>query len=598
MYPFINTSNKLKSLRHCLMQDNLQGFLIPMADAFQSEYVPLYANYIKWLTGFTGSAGFVVLSLTDAAFFTDGRYALQAPQQVTSELFDHHNFTFKEVISWIQSHVSPHQRVGFDPWLHTIDQIQSLQQALDPYFLQLVPVSQNPLDKIWVDKPLPETHPIFLLEEKYTGKSSLQKREDVTQKLGAKESLFLTDAPSIAWLLNMRAWDLPHTPIALCYAMVHKDKTVDVFIDLQKVPADLQQLLEKDGIYFYEIESLEDKLHTLSSQKMSLLLPSKETPYKILELCQNAHVPTPFIPNPCALLKACKNAIELEGFRQAHREDGIALIRFLKFIDQEGPKGTLTESTAVEHLTSLRKESPLLERLSFNVISGVNQNAAFIHYSVSSETCASLKVGDIYLVDSGGQYKMGTTDVSRTLIIGHQATAQQKRNFTLVLKGHIALASTPFPIGTTGTQLDALARQYLWKNGLDFEHGTGHGVGHFLNVHEGPQSISKNPMNTTPLLPGMIVSNEPGYYEQGQYGIRIENLIAVVPSQITNRLNMLEFETLTLVPIDKNLIDLSLLTPGERDWLNTYHARIYETLSSRLDDETRDWLEKATSPLS
>ncbi len=593
-----SAAERLAALRAELTKRELDGFIVPLADEHQGEYVPKRARRLAWLTGFTGSAGLAVVLARKAAVFVDGRYTLQAANEVDGSLYEIRHIADEPATDWIAANLPEGGRFGFDPWLHTADGAQRLRAACQRKKAQLVPQLANPVDAIWRDQPDPPLSPIVIQEPAFAGAASADKRAEIAKILAkdGQDAMVLTAPDSIAWLANIRGADVPYTPLVLAFAVLRGDGALDVFTDRRKLRPSVERRLEP-GIRILDRGGFEQALDALGAQKQTVRLDPAAAADAIFARLEAADAKIARAEDPCQMPKAKKNAVELDGMRAAHRRDGAALTRFLAWLAVEGPKGQLTEIGAADKLEALRRENDLIQGLSFPTISGAGPNGAIVHYRVSKESNRRIEPGTLYLVDSGAQYLDGTTDVTRTVAIGSPSDEMQDR-FTRVLKGHIALAMAVFPAGTTGGQLDGLARASLWETGLDYDHGTGHGVGSFLSVHEGPQRISKMP-NRVALEPGMIVSNEPGYYETGAFGIRIENLVAVRPAAVAKPggKTFYCFETITLAPIDLNLIDGRLLTRFEVDWLNAYHARVRETLSPLVDAETRSWLAQATRPI-
>jgi Xaa-Pro aminopeptidase len=590
---------RLALLRAELERRELDGFLVPHADEHQGEYLPPRSHRLAWLTGFTGSAGLAVVLSDGAVIFVDGRYTLQVRDQVDEALFQRRHLIDQPPNSWLAEHLTDGLRLGYDPWLHTRDQVASLAKAAAKAGAVLVPCNDNPLDHVWTDQPPPPIAPIEPHLDVYAGRNSAEKRLELGQELtetGA-QSAVLTMPDSIAWLLNLRGADVSHTPLPLSFALLAADGTVDWFVDRRKLAPGLEAHLG-NGVALRPPEALGEKLDGLGAAGGPVLVDPATAAAWIFQRLAASGARVIEGADPCQLPKAKKNPIELDGIRAAHRRDGAALTRFLAWLDQTaapraGEDG-VSEIEALEKLAWFRRQDPLFRDLSFDTIAGSGPNGAIVHYRVTETSNRRLDRGELFLVDSGAQYPDGTTDVTRTVAIGSPSQEMRER-FTLVLKGHIALAIQRFPRGTTGSQLDTLARAALWLVGLDYDHGTGHGVGHYLGVHEGPQRISKAP-NKVPLEPGMVVSNEPGYYKTGAYGIRIENLVTVVASEKRSgeERDMLCFETLTLAPIDLNLVEPSLLTARETAWLDGYHARVRETLVPMVDEETGAWLKHAT----
>ncbi|RMH35632.1 MAG: aminopeptidase P family protein [Nitrospirae bacterium] len=591
-------ADRLLALRKELRGRRLAGFIIPHADEYQNEYIPPSAERLAWLTGFTGSAGTAVVLEDQAAIFVDGRYIVQVQQEVDVELFTPYQIPETSMFEWIATALKPNQRLGYDPWLHTPEEVERVASACQRAEAECVACQGNPIDAIWKDRPLPPVSPAVPHPLQFSGKPSLEKRNELAQQLQHErvEAAVLTAPSSIAWLLNIRGKDVAYTPLPLCFAVIYRDRSVQVFIDPRKVTEALTAFLDEQ-VTLQTPEAFARVLDELGQRRARVLCDPSSSPAWVWERLGSAGAVRIEGDDPCALPKACKNQTELEGARKAHSRDGAAVCRFLAWLIQATSSERVTELEAAAYLDECRRQGTFWQDLSFPTISAFGPNGAIVHYRVTEKTNRTLKPGGLYLVDSGAQYLDGTTDVTRTVAIG-RPTDEHRDRYTRVLKGHIALATTRFPKGTTGSQLDVLARQFLWGTGLDYDHGTGHGVGSYLGVHEGPQRISKSP-NRVPLLPGMIVSNEPGYYKAGAYGIRLENLVVVVPARdltATER-EMLAFEPLTLVPFDRRLIDVSLLTAEERAWINTYHAQVRQTLSSLIDEETAQWLDEATQPL-
>jgi Xaa-Pro aminopeptidase len=584
---------RLAALRAELATRGLDGFLVPRADEHQGEYVPKRAERLAWLTSFTGSAGAAVVLTDKAAIFVDGRYTLQVRQQTDTKLFDPRDLVTEGVTGWLEANAPKGARIGYDPWLHTMVGLDALRIAADRAGATLVPCPTNPIDAVWTDQPGPPLAKATPHSFSLAGESAESKRTRIAEdikRLGA-DAAVITLPDSICWLLNIRGGDVPHTPFTLAFAILNADGSTDLFLDSRKSSPELVQHLG-NAVRTHEPKEFPPALDALKGK--SVLVDPTMGAAALLDRLTAAGAKVKRGSDPCQLPKACKNPVEIEGMRKAHIRDGAALTRFLAWIAREAPKGHLTEIEAAEALEGYRRQTDSLSDLSFDSISGAAPHAALPHYRVSRSSNRKINRNEIYLIDSGGQYPDGTTDVTRTIIAG-EPTAEMKDRFTRVLKGHIALATVRFPEGTTGAALDAFARKPLWDAGLDYDHGTGHGVGSYLSVHEGPQNISKKPI-LQPLKPGMICSNEPGYYKANEYGIRIENLIVVSDYEEVKGgdRKMMSFETITLAPIDVELVEPNLLTAEERDWLNAYHARVRDTLSPLVDDETRAWLEHAT----
>ena len=599
-------AERLSALRAELARRGLDGFLVPHADEHQGEYLPARAERLAWLTGFTGSAGTAVILAERAAVFVDGRYTLQAAKQVDGDLYETLHLIEQPPLKWLEDALSAGQKLGYDPWLHTEDQLDRLKAILERAGAEAVACADNPLDSIWSDQPAPPLAEVIAHPSEFAGKDSTEKRQEVADRLSeqAADAAVLTQPDSIAWLLNLRGGDVPRTPLPLSFAILHDDASVEWFVDPRKLSDGLEQHLG-NAVSATSPEAFGPALDALGSADKRVLTDPSSAAAWVFERLRGAGAKLVKGADPCQLPKARKNPVEIEGTRQAHRRDGAALTSFLAWLARETPSraaeggAALTELEASDRLEAFRREREHFRDLSFDTISGSGPNGAIVHYRVTPESDRALGMGELYLVDSGAQYLDGTTDVTRTVAIG-TPSAEMRERFTRVLQGHIAVATARFPKGTTGSQLDSLARLPLWQAGLDYDHGTGHGVGSYLGVHEGPQRVSKQP-NRVPLEPGMIVSNEPGYYKTGAYGIRIENLVTVVESPPAEgreeEKTMYGFETLTLAPIDRALVEPSLLTADEIAWLDAYHARVRESLTPILDAETAAWLEQVTAPL-
>jgi Xaa-Pro aminopeptidase len=589
-------AERVARLRRELGARGLHGFVVPRSDEHQGEYVPPRGQRLAWLTGFTGSAGLAVVLRDHAAIFVDGRYTLQAAQQVDAQLFEIHHLIDEPPPRWIGAALQPGDVLGYDPWLHTPHEVERFRAAADKAGASLRAVDDNPLDRVWTDQPAAPLAPVVPHPDDFAGESAQAKRERLAHGLAEDGvvAAVLTMPESIAWLLNIRGGDVPHTPLPLSFAILRDDATVALFVDRRKLTPGLERHLG-NAVTVLPPEELGPALAALAAAGGPVQADPATAAAWIFDRLDAAGAKIRRAADPCVLPKACKNAAEIDGTRAAHRRDGAALTRFLAWLAREMPTGGLSEIAASDRLEAFRRDGEYFRDLSFPTISGAGSNGAIVHYRAMPETEKRLDPGTLYLLDSGAQYLDGTTDVTRTVAIG-EPTPEMRDRFTRVLKGHIALARARFPKGTTGTQLDAFARRGLWEIGLDYDHGTGHGVGSYLGVHEGPQRISKAP-NAQPLLPGMIVSNEPGYYKTGAYGIRIENLVLVQPADGGGEREMMCFETLTLAPIDRNLVEPSLLDDEEVDWLDGYHARVRETLTPLVDPDTARWLAEATAPI-
>ena len=589
---------RLVALRSELRRRHLDGFIIPRADEHQGEYVPTRAQRLTWLTGFTGSAGAAVVGAKKAAVFTDSRYTLQVRAEVDVKAFACCDLHDAPVAAWIAANLPAGARLGYDPWLHTTTELERLHAACKQAGGKIVPVDGNPIDAIWHDQPVAPLAPVVPHGPRFAGKAHAKKCREIARVLAndGVDAVILTAPDSIAWLLNLRGGDVPYTPLALSFAILYANASVDLFIDSRKLTTAATRHLGRN-VRLAEPGALGSAIDDLGRTGKSVRLDPAGAPVWVMDRLRRATARVVPGVDPCALPKALKNRTESAGVRAAHRRDGAALTDFLAWLSKAATGGRLTEMAAASKLDLIRRENRFFQGYSFPTISGAGPNGAVVHYRVSERTNRVLKAGSLFLVDSGAQYLDGTTDVTRTIAIG-KPTNEMKDRFTRVLKGHIAIATTVFPSGTTGSHLDILARRSLWSVGLDYGHGTGHGVGSYLGVHEGPHRISRA-FSNVPLQPGMIVSNEPGYYKTGRYGIRIENLVQVVPAKAPRgaEQEMFAFDTLTLAPIDRNLIDAKLLSADEIRWLNGYHARVQKVLSPALGAQAKAWLKRVTRPL-
>ncbi|MBB4397560.1 aminopeptidase P family protein [Bradyrhizobium sp. ERR14] len=587
---------RLAALREELARRKLTGFVIPRADQQQNEYVPPSEERLAWLTGFTGSAGLAVVLTQEAALFVDGRYTLQAAKQVDAKAWAVESLIDPPPESWVSAHLKAGDRLGFDPWLHTFAAAERLSAACAKAGAELVAVDSNPIDAVWQDRPQPPIAPVAVHSLQNAGVTEAEKLTQIRAeivKLGV-DALVLSDSHAVAWTFNIRGADVAHTPLPLSYALVPKDGRPTIFIDHRKLSNHTRDHLEQSADV-REPDAMAPTLMALAKSGAAIALDGATAADALSRLIAGAGGKPVRGSDPIALLKAVKNATEIKGTKTAHVRDAVALARFVAFIDREAASGKLTEIDAVEALETFRRDTGALRDVSFPTISGTGPNGAIVHYRVTRKSNRRIAPGDLLLIDSGAQYEDGTTDVTRTMAVG-EPTDEMRDRFTRVLRGHIAIARAVFPDGTTGAQLDTLARQYLWAAGVDFEHGTGHGVGSYLSVHEGPARISK--LGTTPLKRGMILSNEPGYYKTDGFGIRIENLELVVAADIKGAEKpMNAFETLTLAPIDRRLIDVAMLSRDELGWLNTYHARVRAEVRPALDEATQTWLDQATAEL-
>ncbi|MBO0733656.1 MAG: aminopeptidase P family protein [Methylocapsa sp.] len=588
-------AEKVAALRAEFGRLGIGGLLIPRADEHQNEFVAPCEERLAWLTGFTGSAGLAIVLKERAAIFVDGRYAIAVQYQVDSSIFAIAALSETSPQQWLKDNLAPGARLGYDPWLHTPGQVGRLAKALQSTGIELAEVEPNPIDAIWHERPPPPAGAIHVHGRKFAGETAKHKIARIVSALGESSGLLVSDPHSVAWLFNIRGHDIAHTPVPLSYALILKDRRPRLYASAQKFGAVARRSLASLA-NIEEPECLARDLKALGAENKKLLFDSATVPCKLTGVFKQAGGICELGADPIAARKACKNRAELEGARNAHLRDGAALACFLHWFAGHAPGGKLSEIDAALALEVFRRDTKRLKDISFPTISAAGANAAIPHYHVTAGSNAKIGKG-IFLIDSGGQYEDGTTDVTRTIAVGTPAAIMRDR-FTRVLKGHIAIARAVFPKGTTGAQIDALARVSLWQAGLDFDHGTGHGVGSYLSVHEGPQRIAKSG-SAASLEPGMIVSNEPGYYLAGHWGIRIENLLAVEQRKIAGEERAtLGFETLTLAPIDRTLIEPRLLDAGEIGWINAYHTRVRQTISPLVEPRVRRWLRAATEPLS
>jgi len=592
------SAERLARFRERLGEMRLDGFIVPKADAHQSEIPPPSEDRLPWLTGFTGSAGTAIVLPDRAVLFVDGRYTLQAGMQV--DAFEVVPIADTTPTAWLKDALAPGTRLGFDPWHLTVTQVARFREVASDTGAELVAASTNPIDDLWDDRPAPPLTSVEIRPPELAGRTVSDKLDDLRSALAdmRADATVLTQGDSVAWAFNIRARDLTHTPVPLAFAVIHREGRPELFIDSRKLTGSVNNRLEAE-IDVRAADALPDRLTQLGGK--TVLVDESATAQAIADAIDSAGGHRSAGDDPVTALRARKNSAELAGTRTAHRRDGAAMVRFLAWLDREAAGGNVDEIAAAETLRSLRADTAVQDGSelicdAFDTISGAGPNGAIVHYRVTPKTARSLEDGSLYLVDSGGQYRDGTTDITRTVAIGAPDTTMRDR-YTRVLKGHVALSRAVFPVGTSGAQLDVLARQPLWEAGLDYAHGTGHGVGAFLSVHEGPAGFSKRA--TATLEPGMLISNEPGYYREGNWGIRIENLVVVeaaadVPG---GDLPMHRFETVTLCPYDRRLIDVALLDPAEIAWIDSYHARLGEVLADLLDEDERCWLAAATAPL-
>ena len=592
-------SRRLGALQAELARHDLAAYLVPKSDEYMLEYAPPSSERLAWLTGFTGSAGMAVIGRQRAALFVDGRYTDQALQQTPPALYEHHHLTQAPPSVWLSRVLAKGDRVGYDARIHTPGSLSAIRGAVESAGGSLVAVDTNLIDGLWTDRPPEPAAPVELYPESIAGESSAHKRARMAEQLESEklDALVVSAPDCLMWLLNIRGADIENCPFALGHAVLHASGRLELYMDSSKLAAVSTELLARGAgaVTLHEHAAFTPALSALARKRVRVDRGSaSEWLIKELE-ARGARVDLG--ADPCTLAKACKNAAELTAIRAAHVRDGAAVTRFLAWFDENAP-GEHDEWSVAEQLANFREGGENYRGPSFHTISAFGPSAALPHYRASKESPLPLGMDNLYLVDSGGQYIDGTTDITRVTVIG-TPSAEMRRRYTQVLKGHIALGRARFPAGTTGSQLDPFARQFLWQDGVDFDHGTGHGVGCYLSVHEGPHNISKRP-SEVPLRPGMIVSNEPGYYKPGAYGIRIENLVAVVeldPQPEGAERRTLGFSTLTVVPYERRLIDVGLLSPDERAYVDDYHARVRDVLAPLVDASTARYLRAATEPL-
>jgi len=589
------SATRVAELRAELKTRGLDGYVVPRSDRQQNEYLPASEERLAWLTGFTGSAGTAVVLDDRAALFVDGRYTVQASTQVDSNIFSLEHMVEHPPEQWLEQNLKAGAKLGYDPWLHTSEQAEKLKKACTAAGAELVAVDSNPVDALWRNRPAPPSGAVTLRELKLAGETAPDKLKRVLAELKKlrADALLVSDPQNVAWAFNIRGTDVTHTPLALAFALIPREGRPSLYVDATKLNNDVHHALEE----FADVRAPDDLARDLGKLKdKTVRLDQASAADAFTRLLAGHGGKAQRGADPIALLKATKNHAEIVGSRAAHKRDGAAVSHFLAWFDKEAPSGKLTEIDAVEALETFRRETGALKDISFPTIAGAGPNGAIVHYRVTRKSNRRIGKNELFLIDSGAQYEDGTTDITRTVVVG-EPNEQMRDRFTRVLKGHIAIATAVFPENTSGAQLDPLARTALWQAGLDFDHGTGHGVGSYLSVHEGPARISK--LGTVALRRGMILSNEPGYYKTAAYGIRIENLVLVIaaPEPVGAEKPLNAFETLTLAPIDRRLIDIQMLTSKERAWLDSYHKRVHEVLGPLVDGPTRKWLEQATRPL-
>ena len=591
-------AKRLKALRAQMKARGLSAYLVPRADGHQNEYVPPSAERLKWISGFEGTAGLAVIGLETAAMFVDGRYTLQVKDQCPAEHWQHLHSTDNPLELWLQRLLSAGDKIGFDSRLHTPSGLARVQTVMKNFNVEMVEVEHNLIDDLWQDRPASPAGLVVLHPEIYGGESSKDKRARIADvlKTGGLDTLVISSPDNLSWLFNIRGSDLDMTPVVLGYAILNSDATSSLFVKGNKLSDTVRKHLEDDGVLVFERETFVTALADLKER--TVRVDRGTASIYICEVLRGGGADVDIGPDPCTPDKALKNAVELQGMQNAHIRDGVALVSFFNWFKGHAP-GSETEWSVSEKLARFREQGDLYKSPSFQTISATGKNAAIVHYGLKQDTAAPLKTGELFLLDSGGQYLDGTTDVTRVLAIG-TPTPEMVKRYTQVLKGHIAVSAARFPVGTTGAQIDTLARQFLWADGVDYDHGTGHGVGCYLSVHEGPQSISKRGTEVS-LKPRMVLSIEPGYYKTDSFGIRIESLAFVKeldPQPQDTERDILGFETLTLAPFERCLIDATQLTDLECDWINAYHTRVRETLTPLLGDQDADFLAQETAQIN
>ncbi|MFH4544832.1 aminopeptidase P family protein [Vibrio alginolyticus] len=591
-----DTQSRVNAIREWLAQHNIDALLVPHEDEYLGEYVPAHNERLHWLTGFTGSAGAAVITKDKAAIFVDGRYTVQVTKQVPADLFEYRHLIEEPALDWIKDHLANDASVAIDPRMHNSAWLDMAQAKLAGT-LELKILDSNPIDELWHDRPAPVVSDVRLMATETVGQSSESKRQEIAElmKKAGADSAVITALDSICWLLNVRGLDVSRLPVLLSHAILHSDSSVEYFLDPARLPAEFDAHVGA-GVTVHHPEALQARLENLTGKNV-LVDPATSNAWFKLVL-QNAGASVVSKADPCLMPKAAKNAVEIAGMKACHIRDGVAMSKFLSWLDAEVVAGNLhDEATLADKLEAFRSEDPTLMDLSFDTISAAGGNAAMCHYNHENQPePGKLELNTLYLVDSGGQYLDGTTDITRTIAIG-QPSQEMIKQFTLALKGHIGVARARFPKGTRGYQIDTLARQHLWAEGYDYDHGTGHGVGHFLSVHEGPASISKKQIDV-PLTEGMVLSNEPGYYRADAFGIRIENLELVVETPTNGDFPVLSFESLTRCPIDKRNINVDMLTRPELAWLNDYHQKVWDEISPLVEGDVKEWLRQATLPVA
>lgn len=589
-------SDRISAIRQWLKTNGLNALIVPHEDEYLGEYVPAHNERLHWLTNFTGSAGAAVITADKAAIFVDGRYTVQVRKQVPAELFEYRHLIDEPAFDWIIENVTANGKIAIDPRMHNGTWLDNAQSKLANTH-SLTIIDSNPIDELWENRPTPLTSDVRLMTTEQVGQSCASKRSEVSALIGKAspaDCAVITALDSVCWLLNLRGLDVSRLPVLLSHAILHSNSDIEFFLDPARLPNGFNAHVG-NGVTTYHPDQLKSRLEALSGKRVIVDPATSNAWFKLV--LQNSGAEVIHSADPCLLPKAQKNATEIAGMKACHIRDGVAMTKFLSWLDNQVTDGNLhNEAILSDTLEAFRKEDPTLVDLSFDTISAAGGNAAMCHYNHENQAEPGvLELNTLYLVDSGGQYLDGTTDITRTVAIG-QPSSDMIKQFTLALKGHIGIARARFPNGTCGYQIDALARQHLWAEGYDYDHGTGHGVGHFLSVHEGPQSISKRLINV-PLRKGMVLSNEPGYYRADEFGIRIENLELVVELETNGDFPVLAFESLTRCPIDRRNIDINLLTRPELAWLNNYHRKVWDEISPLVSGDALEWLKQSTAPI-
>ena len=589
-----NIERNIKKLRQLFVEKSIDAYIVPHEDEFLTEYVPNHSERLSFITGFTGSAGLTIITKNKAAIFVDGRYTTQVKLETSMKIFDYHDLNNTDIENWIRKNIKQKSQIGFCPMTVSLDKLTSFKNLVSNTKI-IFKKTDNLIDKIWLERPNQNNGLIYKHKSRFSGVSHKEKKQHIIKEIIKEDcdSLFISEPENNCWFLNIRGDDLEFTPLVRSYSLVQKNGEINLFSD-HEISSSIKEYFKENNIKHFSINKIEEFFKKRSFRKT--IFDFKTTPFELADIIFKYSDDFKNLSNPCNLLKACKNKTEIEGAIKAHIRDGVALTKFLFWLDSKSENNKLNEIDVEEKLLNLRKNEERFISPSFNTIAGAGSNGAIVHYKANKASCKKLKAGDLLLVDSGGQYLDGTTDVTRTIALfpnEKKIQREKKDRFTRVLKGHIAIACSIFKKGTIGKDLDPCARKYLIEEGLDYKHGTGHGVGSFLGVHEGPQSIS--PLGFQEIKEGMIISNEPGYYKENEYGIRIENLI--LTKEMDDNSNYLYFKTLTLAPIDKNLISIEMLNNDEIKWIDTYHDRVYKNLSEFMQEKELLWLRKSCGPI-